>query len=225
MKVVYEGKTNNLVEREGKLFLQFKDTVLGDDQRRVDPGGDLVVGRVPGKGVASASCATYFFEVLKKGKIPTHYVRRHSEIELEIRKAEPIRLEVVHRTLAYGSFLRRYRRHVRPLSKLDVVEFNMKDDILRDPPIGGDAIVKLRIANAGEVARMEVLARAISRNVSKALSKHGLKLVDMKVEFGRIGKKLVMIDSVSGDTMRVMNPQENRILDQIELAKKVCAAR
>jgi len=225
MKVVYDGKTNNLVEREGKLLLQFKDTVLGDEKKRVDPGGDMVVGRVPGKGIASTSCAAYFFEVLKKSRVPTHYIRRHSEIELEIRQAKPIRLEVVHRTLAYGSFLRRYRGHVNPLSKLDVVEFNMKDDILRDPIIGKDAIVKLGIASGKEVTRMEDLARTISRNVSKALSKHGLKLVDMKVEFGRIGKKLVMIDSVSGDTMRVLEPKENRILDQIELAKKVCAIK
>jgi hypothetical protein len=43
----------------------------------------------------------------------------------------------------------------------------------------------------------------------------------MKVEFGRIGQKLTIIDSLSGDTMRVLDSKKNKILDQIALAKKL----
>ncbi|MEW6222322.1 MAG: phosphoribosylaminoimidazolesuccinocarboxamide synthase [Candidatus Hadarchaeota archaeon] len=221
MNVIYDGKTNTIVERGGKLLLRFKDTLLGDEHRRVDPGGDVVVGRVPGKGIASAASAARFFKVLKSAHVPTHYVRQHSKDELEIRLAEPIRLEVVYRALAYGSFLRRYRGHVSQLSRLDVVEFNMKEDILHDPLINDDAIARLQIASADEIRRMKQLTRKIYMCVSKDLERYGLTLVDMKLEFGRIQKKLAMIDALSGDTMRVLDPKSGRILSQLELAERL----
>ncbi|MEW6592483.1 MAG: phosphoribosylaminoimidazolesuccinocarboxamide synthase [Candidatus Hadarchaeota archaeon] len=221
MKVIYDGKTNTIVEQGKKLLLRFKDTLLGDEQKRVDPGGDVVVGRVPGKGIASAASAARFFEVLKRARVPTHYIRQHSQNELEIRLAEPIRLEVIYRALAYGSFLRRYRGRVQQFSKLDVVEFNMKDDILHDPLINEDVIIRLKIASPNEIRQIKQFARKIYKNVSKDLERHGLTLVDMKLEFGRIQKKLVMIDSLSGDTMRVMDPKSGKILSQLELAEEL----
>jgi phosphoribosylaminoimidazole-succinocarboxamide synthase len=53
------------------------------------------------------------------------------------------------------------------------------------------------------------------------LTDHGLTLIDMKLEFGRIGEKLVVIDALSGDTMRVYDPAEKKVLNQIELAERL----
>lgn len=219
MKVIYDGKTNRLLRAGERMLLQFKDTLVGDAEGNVDPGGDFVVGQLDGKGAASAKVAAHFFKLLNEADIETHFLGVHSETELEIRQAERIPLEVIYRALAYGSFLRRYREHVEPLSELDIVEFNLKDDALGDPLMEHRAITKLGIANPKEIGYMEARARKVAELVGKTIATAGLKLVDMKLEFGKVGGKLIIIDALSGDTMRVLNPSQKKVLNQLELAK------
>lgn len=219
MEVIYDGKTNRLLRAGDRMLLQFKDTLVGDNAGNVDPGGDFVVGELEGKGVASAKVATHFFKLLNESGIETHFLGVHSETELEIRPAERIPLEVIYRALTYGSFLRRYRGHVKPLADLDVVEFNLKDDALGDPAIERRAIAKLGIASREEIKHIEARTRKVAELIGKTLATAGLKLVDMKLEFGRVGEKLLVIDTLSGDTMRVLDPSQKKVLNQLELAK------
>ena len=222
MEVLYDGKTNRLVRLGDQTLLQFKDALVGDAEGNVDPGGDFVVGQLEGKGVASAKVAAYFFKLMNEAGIETHFLGVHSDTELEIRPATRIQLEVIYRALAYGRFIRRYRGHVQPMAELDLVEFNLKDDALGDPVLERRVIAKLGIASSDEIGRMEVIARRVAKVVMGMLTDQGLKLVDMKLEFGRIDEKLVVIDALSGDTMRVYDPVEKKkVLNQVELAERL----
>ena len=221
MEVIYDGKTNRLLRAGDRMLLQFKDTLVGDAEGNADPGGDFVVGQLEGKGVASAKVAAYFFNLMQGAGIETHFLGVHSDTELEIRPAMRIQLEVIYRALAYGSFIRRYRGHVQPMAELDLVEFNLKDDALGDPLLERHVVAKLGIASSDEIGRMEVVARRVARAVMGMLADQGLKLVDMKLEFGRIGEKLVVIDALSGDTMRVYDSEKKKVLNQLELAERL----
>lgn len=219
MEITYEGKTNRLIRLGDRTLLQFKDALVGDAKGNVDPGGDFVVGQLEGKGAASAKVAAYFFKLMNEAGIDTHFLGVHSDTELEIRPITTIQLEVIYRALAYGSFLQRYRGYVQPMAELDLVEFNLKDDALGDPLLERRVVTKLGIASPDEVGRMEVIARRVVRAVTGVLTDQGLKLVDMKLEFGRIGENLVVIDALSGDTMRVYDPAKGKVLNQLELAE------
>jgi phosphoribosylaminoimidazole-succinocarboxamide synthase len=221
MEIVYEGKTKRIMSDGKKVLLQFKDTVTGDAHGKLDTGGDFVVGSIKGKGVASAKVAAYFFKLLKEFGIPTHFRRTHSDSEIEVSLAEKIPLEVIYRAKAFGSFLARYKGRVEPMAQLDLVEFNLKDDALKDPLITPQAIVKLGLASEDELERMEEMVRKIASVVSKALADKGLELVDMKIEFGRADGELLMVDELSGDTMRVCDKIKKRMIDQMELARRL----
>ena len=54
-------------------MLLFKDDVTGADGV-IDPGANTVIGQIEGKGNASLRMSSYFFELLKKANIPTHYL-------------------------------------------------------------------------------------------------------------------------------------------------------
>ena len=43
----------------------------------------------------------------------------------------------------------------------------------------------------------------------------------MKLEFGRSEGELLVIDELSGDTMRVYDPAKRKVLDQLELARRL----
>lgn len=219
MEIIYEGKTKRLLKFGDQVVLKFKDDVTGDAEGNPDPGGNLVVGTLEGKGAASAKVAAYFFKLMGEADIPTHFKGLRSDDEIEVALTTPIPLEVIYRAKALGSFLTRYHGHVEPLTPLDLVEFNLKKDKLKDPLITRQAILKLGLTGDVELGRIEVTTRRVAGLVRRTLTEVGLELIDMKLEFGRTGDKLLVIDGISGDTMRVYDPGKKKVLNQLELAE------
>jgi len=221
MEIIYEGKTKRIVSAGERVLLRFKDDVTGDANGNINPGGNFIVGHIEGKGAASAKVAAFLFELLGKAGVETHFRGLRSDTEIEVLRATRIPLEVIYRAKAYGSFLTRYHGHVKQMSPLDLIEFDLKDDALGDPLVTPQAIVKLGIASTSELQQMEATSRKVASIVSKALAARGLEVIDMKLEFGRIDGKLLVVDELSGDTMRVYDLAQKRLLNQVELAGKL----
>ncbi|MBQ7363898.1 MAG: phosphoribosylaminoimidazolesuccinocarboxamide synthase, partial [Clostridia bacterium] len=74
MKKIYEGKTKDVYELEnGNVCLKFKDDCTGKDGK-FDPGENSVGLTIEGIGRANLETSIYYFELLKKAGIKTHYV-------------------------------------------------------------------------------------------------------------------------------------------------------
>lgn len=222
MEKLYSGKTKDLfLWSEDQLLLSFKDSITGTGNQP-DPGGNEVVGQVAGKGSASLHLSIHFFELLERAKIPTHYLGRGpSEQTLLVKRARSFDLEVICREKAWGSFLRRYGGYIskgEPLPSL--VEFTLKDDRRGDPPITKEALAALRIASPEESDYMTQTARRATALIKEDLALKGLELVDIKYEFGKADGKILLIDEISGDTMRVL--LGDRVLQPHEPASFVC---
>ena len=218
MKLIYSGKTKDVYEDGSYLVFYFKDTILGRDGQE-DSGSNEVIGERTGKGSLVLEQAEFFFRLLEENGIKTHFVERIDERRARFLRAERIPLEVIYRELAYGSFLRRYKGWVKPFQRLGIVEFTLKDDSLDDPVIVEEAVTALGIVSRGEVEEMKETTRKVARVLRDFLSSKGLQLVDFKLEFGRLDGKLIVIDELSGDTMRVA--KDGRILTREELSEVI----
>jgi len=218
LRLVYSGKTKDVYEDGPYLVFHFKDTVLGREGRE-DSGGNEVIGEKAGKGSLVLEQTEFFFKLLEKNGVKTHFVERIDERKARFLRAEKIPLEVIYRELAYGSFLRRYKGWAKPFQRLGIVEFTLKDDSLDDPLIAEEALIALGIASRDEVEAMKETTRKVAQVLRDFLSSKGLQLVDFKLEFGRLNGKLIVIDELSGDTMRVA--KGNRILTREELSEVV----
>ncbi|WP_297552862.1 phosphoribosylaminoimidazolesuccinocarboxamide synthase [Thermococcus sp.] len=218
MRLIYSGKTKDVYEDGPYLIFHFKDTVLGREGRE-DSGGNEVIGEKEGKGSLVLKQTEFFFRLLERNGVKTHFVGRIDERKARFLKAERIPLEVIYRELAYGSFLRRYKGWAKPFQRLGIVEFTLKDDSLDDPLIAEEAITALGIAGREEVEEMKETTRKVARVLRDFLSSKGLQLVDFKLEFGRLDGELIVIDELSGDTMRVA--KGNRILTREELSEVI----
>jgi phosphoribosylaminoimidazole-succinocarboxamide synthase len=221
MRLIHDGKTKRVYEHGGSLILRFRDTVLGHADGTPDPGGDFIVGKEKGKATIAASAAVKIFELLEREGIRTHFLRLRSGLEIEVQKTLAIPLEVIYRVFAFGSFLRRYGKLARPLARLDLIEFTLKSDELRDPLITEEAITKLGIAGKDEIKKMKQITTRIAKTLEKFLRSKGLELVDFKVEFGRKDKELLVIDAINADTMRVMDLRRKQVLGHRELAERL----
>ena len=208
MQLVFKGKTKDIfVLADGKYMLKFKDDVTGEDGV-FDPGANKVGLVMEGAGKAALHLSKFFFELLHKKGIPTHYITADlAEKTMTVQPATPFGegLEVICRYRAVGSFYRRYGKYVQNGDPLDAfVEFTLKDDAREDPPITEDALVMLEILTKDEYNTLCQLTRQIANIVKSQLAQRGLDLYDIKFEFGRIGhdQHIALIDEISGGNMR-----------------------
>ncbi len=207
MKLLYDGKTKAVYELDkDKCVLEFKDDVTGEDGR-IDPGSNYVLGKLEGKGKSSLKMSQHFFNLLQEQDVPSHYIDSDlAKNNMVVWKAQTFGqgLEVVCRFKAYGSFLRRYAHYAQEFQPLNaLVEVTLKDDERGDPLINDESLIQLGLLTEGELETIKALARKVAVIIKNDLALKGLELVDIKFEFGRIGQKIVVIDDISGDNMRV----------------------
>lgn len=217
---IYSGKTKDLyLLPNNNVLLVFKDDVTGENGV-IDPGANTVIGQVEGKGRKSLAMTDYFFTRLHAADIATHLVSLDLEKgTMEVRRAEPLGkdlngaggLEFVCRTRPWGSFIRRYKQYIRNTEqKLDyLVEITVKDDERGDPLINDDAIVAIGLVSTEHLAQAKDITRRVCRIVEADLASKGLTLIDMKIELGLVDGKVVVIDEISADAMRVMDVAGN----------------
>jgi len=228
MKLLYEGKTKNVYALEnGNIVLKFKDDVTGTDGV-FDPGANTVGLSIEGMGKGGLRLTTYFFELLQKSGIKTHYVS--SDIDnstMEVLAAKGFGtegsgagIEVICRFKATGSFIRRYGQYATEGQDLDaLVEVTLKDDERGDPLITKDALAVLGILSTEDYEILKDRTQAICRLIKKDLKKVGCELYDIKLEFGKAEEEIILIDEISGGNMRVY--KEGEIVGPLELVPLV----
>lgn len=225
MNLVYKGKTKDLYQlANGNYLLKFKDDVTGEDGV-FDPGANRVGLTIEGAGKSALKLSKYFFEKLNNLNIPTHYIEANiEENTMTVLPAKPFGkgVEVICRYRAVGSFIRRYGLYAEEGQKLDgYVEVTLKDDQRGDPLITADALEMLNIMTKEEYEILTDLTRKISDIIKEELSKKGLELYDIKLEFGRVGEDehIALIDEISGGNMRVY--KDGKFVEPLQLTKLI----
>jgi len=225
MTLIHDGKTKTVYAHDDDhVRIVFKDDVTGTEEG-VDPGGNTVVGSIAGKGLAALKQSIYFFELLAKHGVPTHFVSADVETRALIaKKATWNGLEFVVRFKAFGSFVRRYGKYAREGADLGgLVEITLKDDERGDPLIVDEAIDALGLLTLHQVQEAKALVRKAAEVIRRDLETKGLALLDMKFECGAVDGQLVIIDDVSTDNMRVV--QEGKAVDAQGLLRATVGAK
>ena len=214
MKLMYKGKTKDVYAMDdGNYLLKFKDDVTGENGV-FDPGANTVGLTMEGAGRAALRLTKMFFEILRDGGIPTHYI--DTDIEKNTMTVMPGEafgkgIEVICRYRAVGSFIRRYGMYAQNGMPLNAyVEITLKDDERQDPLITEDALCMLGILTKDEYQTLVSLTKEISNIVKEELAKKAMELYDIKLEFGRVGvdKHIALIDEISGGNMRAFKDGE-----------------
>jgi len=206
-RLLYEGKAKRVYDLGGgEALLEFKDEVTAFDGR--------MRSRAPGKGIYSAMLTARLFEVLEDAGIGTHYVCYPGGNSVRVQLHKVLPLEVIVRRYAYGSMLRRMPL-VKKLARLEppLVELHYKSDELGDPLLHPLDPVYAGLLEEDELRELEDLARRTARVLAEFWAERGLRLVDLKLEVARSEDGFVIVDEVTGDTMRLID-KDGRHLDK-----------
>ncbi len=221
MREVYQGKTKDVFALDdGNYLLKFKDDVTGENGV-FDPGANTVGLSIEGMGMGGLRLTEYFFTKIQEAGIATHFVSADiANSTMTVRPAEMFGngLEVICRFRAVGSFMRRYGMYAKEGQALDAfVEVTLKDDERQDPPISEDALDMLNVLTHAEYAELKTMTQQISNIIKDELATKGMELYDIKLEFGRVDGKVVLIDEISGGNMRVY--KDGKTVEPLELVK------
>ena len=209
---VYEGKAKVLYEgpEPGTLIQHFKDDATAFNNKKH--------ALIEGKGVLNNRISEHIFVKLGEIGVPTHFVRRLNMREQLIREVEIIPLEVVVRNVAAGSLAQRLGLEEGKALPRSIIEFYYKNDALGDPMVCEEHITAFGWANPPEIDEIMALALRINDFLVGLFCGIGIRLVDFKVEFGRLWEneqmRIVLADEISPDCCRLWDAATSDKLDK-----------
>jgi phosphoribosylaminoimidazole-succinocarboxamide synthase len=211
-RMIYEGKGKILYEgpEPGTLVQYFKDdtTALDNSKKAV----------IEGKGVLNNRISEYLMTQLNLIGVPTHFMRRLNMREQLVKEVEIVPLEVKVRNVAAGSLSKRLGiEEGTPLPR-SIIEYYYKNDALHDPWVSEEHITAFGWASPQDLDDMVNLTIRINDFLSGLFLGAGIKLVDFKVEFGRLWEndymRIVLADEISPDCCRLWDVTTGEKLDK-----------
>lgn len=212
-KVIYEGKAKILYEspEPGTVIQYFKDDATA--------GNGAKKAVIDGKGVLNNRISAHLMTRLESIGIPTHFLKSVNMREQMVRQLEMIPLEIVVRNIAAGSISKRFGVKEGTILPRPIIEFYLKKDELNDPMVNEDHIIGFGWLDPYELDEIIAMSWRINDYLNGLFAGVGLKLVDFKLEYGRLWGEygelyLILADEISPDNCRLWDAVTNEKLDK-----------
>jgi len=135
-----------------------------------------------------------------------------------IREVEIIPLQVVVRNVAAGSLAKRLGLEEGTQLPRSIIEFYYKNDALGDPMVSEEHITAFGWATPQEIDDVMALAIRVNDFLSGLFLGAGIRLVDFKMETGRLWEgdmmRIVVADEISPDSCRLWDIRSKDKLDK-----------
>jgi len=218
-KKIYEGKAKILYATNDKnLVIQhFKDDATAFN--------NLKKASIEGKGVLNNRISEHVLTSLSQCGIKTHLVKRINMREQLIKYAEIIPIEFIVRNIVTGSLSKRLGITDGTVLEKPLLEYCYKDDALGDPLIAKEHIYAFGWAKKEEIKEIDKMTYRINDLLQGMFRSIGIKLVDFKLEYGKIWNKetenteIVLADEISPDTCRLWDLKSEKKLDKDRFRK------
>lgn len=208
-ELLYEGKAKRVYATENAeiVIQEFKDDATAFNGEKK--------GTIVGKGVINNKISCKLFKMLENEGVPTHLVDEIDERNMLIKKVDIVKLEVIVRNIAAGSFSKRFGVEEGRVFTAPTLEFSYKDDSLGDPLMNDYHAIAIGVATRAEIDTISKYALKINELLKAYFDARNIILVDFKLEFGRLADgTIVLADEISPDTCRFWDKDTKEKLDK-----------
>ncbi len=211
MQPIYEGKAKRLWETDdaSTLRMEFKnDATAFNGEKKAS---------FESKGRLNNAISTLIYKYLESVGVPTHFVRQIDETNVEVKRVDILMVEVIVRNVSAGSFSKRTGMEEGVPFSQPIIEFSYKSDELGDPLINDDYIREMKLATPEDLAHLRKSALKVNEILSGLFAETGLRLVDFKLEFGRLKSDpstIVLADEISPDGCRLWDLKTGEKMDK-----------
>lgn len=204
----YEGKAKKLftTDDDRVVRIHYKDDATAFN--------GVKKGSIRDKGVLNNSITSLLFRLLEENGVQTHFMEKIGPRDQLCRRTEIIPLEVIVRNVVAGSMAKRFGVEEGLVLKEPVFELTYKNDDLGDPPMNDYHAVGLGLATWDELKLIYAYAEKVNNVLKPFFLKAGVKLIDFKLEFGRVDGEIVLADEISPDTCRFWDAETDEKLDK-----------
>lgn len=209
---IYEGKAKVLFEgpEPGTVVQYFKDDATAFNNKKK--------GIITGKGVINNRISEYLMTRIGEIGVPTHFVRRLNMREQLVREVEIIPIKVMVRNTVAGSLAKRFGMEEGTPLPRSIVEYYYKSNELDNPLITEEHITAFSWATPQELDEIMSMALRINDFLSGLFLGVGIRLVDFRLEFGRLWEgeemRIVLADEISPDSCRLWDIKTNEKMDK-----------
>jgi phosphoribosylaminoimidazole-succinocarboxamide synthase len=237
-----KSKTIRRTTEPGVAMMSFKPHARSITSRREED--------VPGSDYWRILATLELMLMLDKAGVDTHLRCRRvlcyqGRLYLVVSEMAPVPIEWIVRYQAAGSIVRLFPALVREGQRFDppLFKYDYKQDVavagVDDPTLNESYIVGLRLLSEEQLRRAKELLGRVGVLVRNRLAVAGMRLVDMKMEFGLggpvgflrtvSGRSVVVIDEISQDCIRAVDEATGRSLTkdlfrQLKSPEEVVAA-
>lgn len=202
-----EGKSKKFYELgDDTYFMVFKPHLRSVTYKRE--------GNIVGTDHERLIATNFIMNYLENMGVQTHKISKDIEVRdgeegLVVKKTKTIPIEFICRYYAAGSIVRLYPSLVKEGMefKQALFKYDLKQDVsvagVDDPTLNESYIVGLGLLTQREFEKARSTLIVISESMRVLLKNAGIKLVDMKMEFGfDKNKNIILIDEISQDCIR-----------------------
>ena len=211
-KKLYEGKAKIVyaTNDKGLAIQHFKDSATAFNNKKK--------ATIDGKGILNNRISEHILNNLSQIGIKNHLIKRINMREQLVKLVEIIPIEFIVRNVATGSLTKRLGIEDGTELNDPLIEFCLKNDELGDPLISKEHIYAFKWASKKEIEKIEKNLHRMNDFMIGMFRGVGIKLVDFKVEFGRLKSstknEVILADEISPDTCRLWDMKSEKKLDK-----------
>ena len=218
-KKLYEGKAKIIYScsEKNNVIQHFKDdaTAFNNQKKSV----------IDGKGILNNRISEHILTCLAQAGIRNHLIKRINMREQLIKHVNIIPIEFIVRNIATGSLTKRLGIEDGTILNEPLIEYCLKNDELGDPLISKEHIYAFNWATKKEIEKIDKQLHRINDFLVGMFRGIGIKLVDFKVEFGRLKNsnknEIILADEISPDTCRLWDTNTEKKLDKDRFRKNL----
>ncbi|WP_339045621.1 phosphoribosylaminoimidazolesuccinocarboxamide synthase [Candidatus Mesenet endosymbiont of Agriotes lineatus] len=213
LEKIYEGKAKIIFASSDSdcVIQHFKDDISAFNKQKFNT--------IYRKGIINNHISAALMQKLEIAGVNTHFVKILNEREQLVKKVKIIPLEVVIRNFTAGSFCKRFNTSEGMRFSSPIIEFFYKNDSVSDPLVNEDHILYFKWLTKEEINEIKSLALCVNSYLANLFFAIDIKLVDLKLEFGKLmagdkDSKILLADEISPDNCRLWDIQTNKKLDK-----------
>ncbi len=206
---IYKGTSKTLYQSDEDyaLIMSFDDTLKKDNKEIID---------ISGKGVINNNISAYIMQKLDMIGVENHFIQKNNMRQQLVQFVDVYPIQIHICTVACGRYVTDFGMEDGFVFESPIMDFRVKNKDLNYPIINESQIISFGWLSKGELRDLKNKATRVHDFLSGLFATAKIRLVDIKLEFGRVfnGEDFItmLIDEVSPDTCKLWDMETNEKL-------------
>jgi len=206
---IYTGSSKTLyqADEDYALIMSFNDTLKLQDKSSIV---------ISGKGAINNSISAFLMQKLELIGVETHFIQKNNMRQQLIQFVDVYPVQVHVSSLASGRYVTDFGMEDGFVFDSPIIDFRVKNGDLNYPIINEHQIYSFSWLSKKEIRDLKKVAIRVHDFLTGFFAGIGIRLVDIKLEFGRVfnGEDYIIMltDEISPDTCKLWDIYNNEKL-------------